>query len=190
MRALTYYVAASLDGFIAGPDGEFDVFAFDGGIRETVLAEYPETLPTHARGPLGLTDTPNRRFDTVVMGRGTYEPGLEVGITSPYPHLRQYVVSTSLQVDDPGVTVVTDPVALVRALKAEDGLGVWLAGGGRLAATLREDVDALVVKRNPVVLGAGVPLFDGPYAPTRFVPTRARDLDGGVRVEEYAAVRG
>lgn len=189
MRSLTYYVAATLDGFIAGPGGEFDFFPFEGALRETVLAEFPETLPAHARGPLGLTDTPNRRFDTVVMGRATYEPGLQAGLTSPYPHLAQYVVSTTLQVDDPDVTVVADPVALVRDLKAGDGAGVWLAGGGRLAAAVRDEIDALVVKRNPLVLGAGVPLFDGPYAPRRFVPTRARDLDGGVRVEEYAAAR-
>ena len=38
------------------------------------------------------------------MGRGTYEPGLAVGIASPYPHLRQYVVSSTLgTIDDPGV---------------------------------------------------------------------------------------
>lgn len=185
MRALTYYVAATLDGYIAGPEGEFDFFPFEGGLMEAVLADYPETMPVHARGPLGLTDVPNRRFDTVVMGRGTYEPALKAGITSPYSHLEQYVVSSALRVEDPDVQVVSDPVALVRELKLRDGMGIWLAGGGKLAAALRDEIDELVIKRNPIVIGSGISLFEGPFTPTPFVPAWSRELDGGVRIEGY-----
>lgn len=185
MRTLTYYVAATLDGHIAGPDGETTFFPFDDELRHVIMADFPETLPGHLRGPFGLTDTPNRRFDTVVMGRGTYEPALDVGITSPYPHLAQYVVSRSLQVDDPDVVVATDPVALVRELKHREGMGIWLAGGGRLAAALRDEIDELIIKRNPIVTGAGIPLFAGPFQPGQFVPTGSRELDCHVRIEEY-----
>ena len=185
MRTLTYYVAATLDGHIAGPDGEFDFFPFEGELMQTVLAEYPETMPVHARGPLGLTEVPNRRFDTVVMGRGTYEPALKAGISNPYPHLEQYVVSSTLQVDDPDVQVVTDPIALVRELKRREGMGIWLAGGGKLAATLRDEIDELVIKRNPIVIGSGISLFEGPFTPTHFLSAWSRELDGGVRIEGY-----
>ena len=186
MRTLTYYVAATLDGYIAGPDGELDFFPFEGELLDAVLADYPETMPAQARGPLGLTDVPNQRFDTVVMGRGTYEPALEAGITSPYSHLKQYVVSSTVSVADTDVQVVTDPVALVRELKQDEGMGIWLAGGGKLAAVLRDEIDELVIKRNPIVLGSGISLFEGAFAPSRFVRSWTRELDGGVRIEGYA----
>ncbi|MFF4762094.1 dihydrofolate reductase family protein [Streptomyces sp. NPDC001292] len=186
MRRLTYYVAATLDGYIAGPDGGYDFFPFEGEVREAILAEYPETMPAHVRGPLGLTTTPHRHFDTVIMGRGTYEPALKAGITSPYAHLEQYVVSRALASPSPDVELVADdPAALVRELKKQDGMGIWLAGGGKLAAALRDEIDELIIKRNPVVIGSGVPLFDGPFAPTGFVPTARRDFDSGVSIVTY-----
>ena len=185
MRTLTYYVATTLDGFIAGPDGQFDVFAFGDALRELVVSELPETLPVHARTALGITDLPHQRFDTVVMGHGTYQPALDAGIPSPYPHLRQLVASRSLVVDDPTVTVTPDPVATVADLKQEDGLGIWLAGGGKLAGALADQIDEIVLKRNPVLLGAGIPLFDAAYAPRPFRHVDTLLLDDGVAVETY-----
>ena len=128
MRALTYYVGMSLD-------------------------------PTPVREQLGLT-APGTRFDTVVMGRNTYTPALEAGIRSPYAHLDQYVVSATLPASpDPQPHVVAgDPVGLVRRLKHQPGAGVWLAGGGRLAGSLLGEIDELVIKRYPVVLGSGIPV--------------------------------
>ena len=93
MRRLTYYIASTIDGFIAGPDGEFDFFPFEGDVAAAILAEYPETIPIQAREALGLTGVANKHFDRVLMGRGTYEPALAIGITSPYPQLKQYVFS-------------------------------------------------------------------------------------------------
>ena len=183
MRTLTYYIAVTLDGVIAGPDGQFDFFGFEGDFAAYVLAEFPETMPTHARGPLGLTDVPHRRFDTVVMGRGTYEPGLAIGVTSPYAHLRQYVFSHRLEVDDPGVQVVSgDPVALVRELKRENGQGIWLAGGGQLAAQLLGEIDEIVIKRNPIVAGAGIGLFAGTFAPVEFELIDTQTFSTGIQV--------
>ncbi|MFF7679779.1 dihydrofolate reductase family protein [Actinacidiphila glaucinigra] len=136
MRRLTYLVASAIDGFVAGPEGEYDFLAAVGDHMETVLAEYPETLPVQARGPLGIADAPNRRFDTVLLGRATYEVGVPFGVTSPYPHLRQYVVSGSMAAKpDPEAELVPgDPLEFVRELKRQDGAGVWLRGGGRRRA--------------------------------------------------------
>lgn len=190
MRQLTYYIATTLDGFIAAEDGSFDFFRFEpGDLADTVLAEYPETMPAPARGPFGVADAPNRRFDTVVMGRGTYQPGVDIGLTSPYPHLRQVVFTRSLPDMDPDVEIVEgDPVAFVRELKRDDGLGIWLCGGGKLAATLAPEIDELVVKCNPIVLGRGVPLFDGDIAPTRFTLTGSRSFESGVVMSTYRRV--
>ncbi|WP_327351438.1 dihydrofolate reductase family protein [Streptomyces sp. NBC_01304] len=186
MRKLTYYVAATLDGYIAGPNGEFDFFPFEGEEAAAILADFPETMPTPARGPWGVADRPAERFDTVIMGRGAYEPGFKMGLTSPYAHLRQYVVSRTLVAPDPAVTVVdSDPVALVRELKKQDGMGIWLSGGGTLAAVLREEIDELIIKRNPMILGSGIPLFQGPFTPTTFKPTSTRSFDSGLTITTY-----
>ncbi|MER5715902.1 dihydrofolate reductase family protein [Streptomyces sp. NPDC002132] len=177
MRKLVYYIAVSLDGRIAGPGGEFDFYPA-GDERQAAAyvawtnALYPETVPTAFRAAAGLADAPNRHFDTVVMGLGGYRPALDAGITSPYAHLRQYVVSSTLDPDvDPAVTVVPgDPLALVRELKREEGTGrdVWLCGGGKLAGAVLPEIDELVIKSYPVVAGAGTPAFDGAFDPTVF----------------------
>ncbi|WNV90769.1 dihydrofolate reductase family protein [Umezawaea sp. Da 62-37] len=184
MRKLTYYVATSLDGFIATADGAFDVFPVEGDHIEMIFEEYPDTLPGAGREMLGI-DPPNANFDTVLMGRATYQvPG---GGPSPYPHLRQYVVSKTLTGTPPEVGVISDDVlGKVRELKAEDGLGIWLCGGGKLAAALLPEIDELVLKVNPVVLGTGVPLFDGEFPVERFTPGPPRVFASGVVVTTYA----
>jgi dihydrofolate reductase len=191
MRELTYFVAVSLDGCIAAPDGTFDAFPMEGDHIEWISREYPETLPTVGRRMVGVDDAPNTRFDTVVMGWNTYAAGFPAGVTDPYRHLRQYVFSRTREEAD-GEIVVTDrdPVAVVRELKAEpEGLGIWLCGGGQLASVLRDEIDRLVLKVNPLLLGSGVPLFaDRGYAPRGLTRVASRPFDSGVVVNEY--VRG
>lgn len=191
MPTLTYYVGVTLDGFIAAPDGSFDFFPVDAPVLAFIAEHYPETLPTAARAQLGVT-APGTRFDTVVMGRGTYAPALRTGTTSPYAHLRQHVVSTTLPDDtDPEVAFsASDPVELVRRLKRESGLGVWLAGGGRLAGAVLDEIDELVVKRYPLVLGSGVPVVaGGGTTPRPFTVTDVTDLPGGTTVTTYLRER-
>ena len=164
MRTLTYLVATTIDGFIAGPDGS-DPTA-PGGFWPIspeyiahLVAEYPETLPAMAHEALGVTG-PWRHFDTVLEGRGSYRVGLDAGITNAYPHLRHIVFSRTLgEVDDPTVEITReDPVAVVRRLKAEEGSGIWLGGGGALAGALAGEIDRLVVKVGPVTIGDGIPV--------------------------------
>jgi dihydrofolate reductase len=187
MRALTYYVGTSLDGFMAAPDGSVDVLPVGPAVLDFIVAEFPETLPSHVRGPLEVT-AQGTRFDTVVMGRGTYAPALDAGITNPYAHLRQYVVSSTLPPSqEPEVCVVPDdPVALVRRLKQEPGTGVWLAGGGRLAGAVLDEIDEIVIKRYPVVLGAGIPALAAAHPrPLPFRPVGTVALDDGTVVSTY-----
>nr|WP_240896071.1 dihydrofolate reductase family protein [Kineococcus siccus] len=184
---MTYYVGVSLDGFIAAPDGSFDFFPVESSVLDFIATEYPETLPTHVREHLGISASAVH-FDTVVMGRATYAPAMQAGITSPYAHLHQHVVSTTLEAGpDPDVQVSSDPLALVRRLKREDGAGVWLAGGGRLAGAVLAEIDELVVKRYPVVVGAGIPVIAAPHAGVQaFEVTAERALSGGTTVTTYA----
>ncbi|TDB91704.1 dihydrofolate reductase [Actinomadura sp. KC216] len=184
MRKLVYYVGASLDGYIAGPGGEFDFYPLGDDMMAWINERYPETLPTHIRAQVGLEGAPNQRFDTLVMGLGTYQPALDINVTSPYAHVRQYAVSTTLdEIADPSVELVREPAGLVRDLKAEDGdKDIWLCGGGRLAAALLPEIDELILKSYPVVAGTGVPVFSGEFRPTLFTPTRQESFGNGAQV--------
>ncbi|WP_067648195.1 dihydrofolate reductase family protein [Nocardia harenae] len=187
MPELVYFVGVSLDGYIAGPAGEIDFFPLGPDFVQWLGTDYPETLPAHAHQHFGIAPgTPNRHFGSVLMGRATYEPGSAAGFPSPYPHLAQYVVSTTLTASPaPGVRVVTDPKALVRELKAEEGHDIWLAGGGRLAAALTAEIDTLVIKRYPVLAGAGIPLFAGEFRPTLWTPVHRRGFENGTQVSTF-----
>ncbi|MER7444899.1 dihydrofolate reductase family protein [Micromonospora avicenniae] len=191
MRKLVYYVAGTLDGFIAAPDGSYDFFPLEPDVVAHLVATYPQTLPTFTHPQFGI-DRPEGRFDAVVMGRGTYDPGLAAGITSPYAHLRQYVFSRSLPpAAEPEVEIVAgDPVAFVRALKAQPGKDIWLAGGGQLAGQLLPEVDELILKLNPVVVGSGIPLVTRGFDPRRFTLVDARPFDSGVVILRYARSEG
>jgi dihydrofolate reductase len=107
-------------------------------------------------------------------------------IAGPYPHLRQYVFSRTQTGADPEVEIVSgDAVEFVRGLKQQDGMSIWLCGGGKLAAQLRDEIDELIVKRHPIVIGSGIPLFDGSFDATRFVLATSRTFDTGVQFLTY-----
>jgi dihydrofolate reductase len=145
-RILRYQVASSLDGFIAGPKGEFDWILMDPEIDFGALLA---------------------RFDTLLMGRRTWETAAAMhGGGKPFG-METYVVSTTL---DPAaqraVHVIREDIAArVRELKEREGKEIWLYGGGALCASLLDAglVDAIELAVIPVVLGAGVPVV----APTR-----------------------
>lgn len=195
MRKLTYFIACSIDGFIGAPDGDgqsFMPFVDEEFFEDFLKAEYPETLPTHGRRPLGIDDLENRRFDTVVQGRGSYDLALGIGVTSPYAHLREYVVSRSLKESpDPHVEIIADDVVgKVRELKAEDGeFGIYLCGGSQLAGALVDEVDELVIKTYPVVLGSGMPMFGSGFDVAEFALGQVRAFKNGVLVRTYSRKR-
>lgn len=195
MRELTYLVASTLDGFVAGPDGA-DPTGPDGfwPIPEDyvrhLVAEFPETLPGPARQALGVT-ADGTHFDTVVEGRHSYEIGLKDGVADAFPHLRHLVFSRALApapAPDSGVEIIAaDPVATVGELKRQDGKGIWLVGGGTLAASLYGELDRLVLKVAPLTVGVGIPLFgrDAGFDPRRWRLTDTTVLDSGAVFLSY-----
>ncbi|MFI6288108.1 dihydrofolate reductase family protein [Streptomyces sp. NPDC051018] len=194
MRKLTYFIACSIDGFIGDPQG--DATSMYKYVDEEFLAycreEYPETISTPARRTLDFEGLENLAFDTVVQGRGTYQIALDLGVTSPYGHLREYVASRTLtESPDPHVRLISgDLPARVRELKAEDGgLGIWLCGGSRLAGQLIDEIDELVIKTYPVVYGSGMPMFASGFAVDEFALESVRALKSGVVIRKYSRVR-
>ncbi|AZG47723.1 dihydrofolate reductase family protein [Gordonia insulae] len=188
MRQLVYYVAVSLDGRIASPTGDFEAFSVHGDHIDMIVNEWSDTIPKVGLDALGIT-ADNSRFDTVLMGWNTYAAGLSA-TDNPYPHLDQYVFSRCRTNNDvPGGITITDrnPEDVVRDLKAAGGGDIWLCGGGILASSLVNEIDRLVLKVNPVILGAGKPLFEaGTYDPRTFELTASTPYHSGVVVNEYA----
>jgi dihydrofolate reductase len=194
LRKLTYFIACSLDGFIGDEHGDASaMFRFmDEEYLAFLRTEFPETLATHGRAALGLGDLANKRFDTVIQGRASYDLALKEGVTSPYSHLRQYVASRSLgESPDPDVEIIADDLlGKVRGLKAEEGgLDIYLCGGSRLAGELLDEIDELVVKSYPIVYGTGMPMFATGFDIKEFGLEGLRTFAGGVVVRTYARKR-
>jgi dihydrofolate reductase len=141
MKKICYAVAASLDGFIAGPKGEADWIIIDPEIDFEALF---------------------KRFDTVLMGRRTFAAMEKIG-QAPMSGMETFVFSRTLeQRKHPNVTILGDKVEeMVAALRAGRGKDIWLFGGGSLfrsllATGLVDTVDVAIV---PILLGDGIPLL-------------------------------
>jgi len=148
-RKLVYYVAVTIDHYIARPDGSIEGFPTDG----TYVPEFMNSLSD---------------YGAILMGRNTYEFGYQYGMKPgdaayPFTGLTNYVFSQSIEdFSNEQVRVVRDdPVACVHDLKAQPGKPLWLCGGGALAGSLFDagEIDELILKVNPVVFGEGIPLF-------------------------------
>ena len=144
MRPVRYNVAASLDGYIAGPNGEYDWIPLEPAIDFDALF---------------------RNVDTVLLGRHSYELVLRDPAAATWPvGARVIVFSRTLrQVDHPNVTVTAEPAAgVVSRLRGESSGGeIWLYGGGTLFGSLLAagQVDRVEVTLIPILLGGGVPLL-------------------------------
>jgi len=134
----------SLDGYIAGPDGEYDWIVMDPDIDFQALFS---------------------AYDTVLLGRKSYEASKNQSAGGGMPGMESYVFSRTLrQADCPGVTVSADLSKTMTALKGNPGKDIWLFGGGSLFRSCLELglVDALEIAIIPVILGNGVPMVPHP----------------------------
>jgi dihydrofolate reductase len=188
LRTLTYYVACSIDGFIAHLDGSHNGFSQDSDYFADLFSSFPETVPSHLREVMGV-HAENQWFDVVLMGRKTYEVGLKDGITSPYSHMKQYLFSRSMQKSpDNNVELVSEnAVELVTTIKKETGKGIWLCGGANLAAELSANglINQLILKVNPFLMGSGIPLFSGGIEQTALELTNSKIYNNGVLLLHY-----
>ena len=173
---LTYAVATSVDGRIAHEDGTW------GGMLEegAHIGAFLDSL---------------RDYDTVLMGRRTYEAGLAAGLPPgqpAYPGLEHFVFSRTLEMPagSPVHVVAEDAVGFVRAMKADSARQMWLCGGGQLAGALLRAglVDALMLKVNPTLFGAGVPLTEALGARIDLALEQSRTFESGAVFLTYQPV--
>ena len=145
MRRVRFSVAMSLDGYLAGPNGEADWILMDPDIDFGALM---------------------KSFDTLVMGRKTYEATKQMsGGGGGMPGMQVYVISRTLKQEDcPDVVVSNNAAGTVATLKAAKGKDIWLFGGGELFRSLLTLglVDSVEVAVIPVLLGDGLPVLPPP----------------------------
>jgi dihydrofolate reductase len=145
MRRVRYAVACSLDGFIAGPNGEFDWIAPDPDVDSAQDFS---------------------RYDTLLIGRRTFDTMCAHGQPT-FPGKKNYIFSRTLKPTDiPKSSILsTTPEQTVTELRNQPGKDIWLFGGGELfrtllAANLVDEIELVII---PILLGSGIPLL--PAAP-------------------------
>jgi|HubBroStandDraft_2_1064218.scaffolds.fasta_scaffold25251_4 dihydrofolate reductase len=168
MRQVRYQVAMSLDGYIAGPKGEFDWIVSDPDIDFAALFA---------------------QFDTLLVGRATFEFMVKHG-QATVPGTKIIVFSRTLQQrDHPDVTIVADKEnETVAALRAKPGKDIWLFGGGLLFRSFLDAglVDTVEVAVIPVLLGGGIPLLPPPAKHTKLKLTGHKVYGSGIALLEYS----
>jgi dihydrofolate reductase len=170
MRRICYQVAMSLDGYIAGPNGEFDWIVMDPDIDFAAIFS---------------------QFDTLLMGRRTFETMVKQG-NAVMPGMKTIVFSRTLQQQDhPGVTIVSEALKeTVASLRAKPGKDIWLFGGGSLFRTFLDAklVDKVEVGVIPVLLGEGIPLLASPAKQAKLKLTGHKVYKTGIVMLNYAVV--
>ncbi len=163
MRKVTYGCAVSLDGYIAGPNGEVDWLMWCDEAAEVASGYWANV-------------------DAILMGRKTWEfavSGGQGGESSS--KIATYVFSRTLS-ETPGATPVSeDAVDFVRKLKSKEGREICLMGGGDIASALigAGVVDEIGLNVHPVILGGGTPMFTASTRSTQLSLIESRSFSNG-----------
>lgn len=140
MRKVVLNVAVSLDGYITGPNGEYDWCLTD--------------------DDYGMTDFLNS-VDATLMGGKTYREIIKFG--PPYPECKNYVFTrTEKSAPYENIVLVSEDIPeFVKSLKHKNGKNIWLFGGSEIIQPLIEEnlVDEMMLAIHPLLLGGGLPLF-------------------------------
>lgn len=168
-RKVKLYIAASIDGYIARPDGSLD---------------WLEGLPNPNKIDYGYHAF-YKTIDTVIMGRITYEEVLSFDVDWPYANGKTYVVSSdrALNIKTKNTWLIPeDLVNKVTMIKDEEGKDIWLLGGGKLVTTfLNADlIDEMILFITPVILGEGIPLFPDKPKEATFELVEAKAYETGM----------
>ena len=162
MKKIRYGVAMSLDGYIAGPNGEADWIVVE---PEFNFAELWA------------------QFDTLLMGRRTYEAAIARLGESSMQGMKTVVVSRTMrQVDHPKLTIVPElDRDSIKAMRTRSNKDIWLFGGGELFRQMLalKEVDTVEVSVIPVLLGGGSPLLPPPAQQTKLNLTSHKTYSSG-----------
>lgn len=173
MRRIVYYVASSLDGYIAGKNDDISKFILQGeGVER-----YQSDLAN---------------FGTVIMGRKTYEFGYQYGLEPgqpAYPNMQHHIFSNRLQIDYLSESVKVEKLSVdrVNEIRQNASTDIYLCGGGEFAGWLLENglIDQLKIKLNPVVLGGGTRLFGSSMTTEKWELKEKESFSDGLQILTY-----
>ncbi len=167
MKRIRLYIAVSLDGFIARPDGDLDW-----------LIQFPNPSGTdHGYNEL------LQSVDTLIMGGATYRWLLNEGSEWPYKDQTTYVVSHQKGSPSESIRFISQQVVeTIRQMKAGGGKDIWLVGGGQvITLLLNEDlIDEMQICYIPIILGNGIPLFPDRPKESHWKVTAQELYDSGI----------
>lgn len=176
MRKIVYYVASSIDGYISGLNEDISGFVGTGNGVDKYLADLAH-------------------FDTVIMGRSTYEFGYKYGLKPgqpAYPHMKHYIFSNSLKLESPDPQVKIKKLDLMEIdnLQMEEGTDIYLCGGGQFAGWLLDNqkIDRLKIKLNPLILGQGIKLFGNSTSKYRLDLLDSSTYENGLQIMTFSVV--
>jgi dihydrofolate reductase len=145
-RKIVVHMAASVDGFIARPDGD------------VAWLDRPRLKGDHGMGAFFKT------IDTILWGRKTYAKGIEMGMEAAGfgPKIKNYVFSSQPQESLlPGFTWINEPIkTFAQRLRAQPGKDIWMMGGGGIIASFLDEgeIDEFCINVIPILIGEGIPL--------------------------------
>ncbi|MBX2842364.1 MAG: dihydrofolate reductase family protein [Flammeovirgaceae bacterium] len=173
MRKIIYYVATSIDGFISGENEDISGFVQSGDLVDYFLNDL-------------------QNFDTVIMGRKTYEFGYKFGLQPgqpAYPHMWHFIFSDHLKLEnaDDKVKVCRMDLKKIKELKNENGTAIYLCGGGEFAGWLLENemIDELKLKVNPLILSSGVKMFGNNKKQYQLDLIAQQNFNGGLQIDQF-----
>ncbi|NDV15445.1 dihydrofolate reductase [Muricauda sp. TY007] len=173
MKQIIYYVASSLDGFIAGKNDDISQFILQGeGVEK-----YQSDLS---------------KFETVIMGRKTYEFGYKFGLEPgqpAYPNMEHHIFSESMQLENLADNVHIEKMSIDRVKKIKEAAktDIYLCGGGEFAGWLLDHdlIDQLKLKLNPIILAEGTRLFGNSNTATRWNLIKSEVFHDGLQILTY-----
>ncbi|MEQ9426919.1 MAG: dihydrofolate reductase family protein [Cyclobacteriaceae bacterium] len=173
MPKIIYYVASSIDGFMAGPNDDVSDFATGGSAVDKYFSDL-------------------QNFSTVIMGRRTYEFGYKYGLVPgqpAYPHMEHFIFSKSLSIEKLAKTVHIESISVERIneIKKASKTDIYLCGGGEFAGWLLENglIDQLKLKLNPIILGEGIRLFGKSTKKAKWKLIETENFEDGLKILTY-----
>lgn len=173
-RKVILYIAMSLDGFIASPDGDI-----------SFLSQVKHEEEDY--GYSAFIDI----VDTIILGRKTYDKVLSMGLV-PYGNRQVFVLTHRTKPSAGNITFYSGNLAeLISELKSQPGNNIYCDGGAEtVQRLLRKDlIDEFIISIVPILLGDGIRLFNKEFQEQKLKLIRGKSFESGLVQLHYIRSR-